>query len=303
MLYKPSTQILLATSTANVGIDNSLVSSVLLLGWPRDLCTYFQQCSGVAHADGQTALYIQVRDVSSYMSIMHQIFNNGKEEQLDDDHVQSCLAGVNSAITPLRQRLGERADKLLQNKVPTRHKLSSLMQDVLKHQSGEKLLQVFCFYCLNYGDQHVCAKWFLHSGVLEQEPPTPIAWTECKTRSVICTGDWNKSLLKVDRKEVPIFLKAMINGKFPSSAHFDNVADLPWKDKSSRIEKIYRKKKIPKNNVDSLFFQLIATKMIVLSINTEGIQWDIGESVSPKDDDEFIFHYDLGEYWININTY
>ena len=36
-------RILLATSAANVGIDNELAKYVLQLGWPRDLCTYFQQ--------------------------------------------------------------------------------------------------------------------------------------------------------------------------------------------------------------------------------------------------------------------
>ena len=40
-----SARILLATSAANVKIDNNLVLFILSLGRPRDLCTYFQQCS------------------------------------------------------------------------------------------------------------------------------------------------------------------------------------------------------------------------------------------------------------------
>ena len=43
--------------------------------------------------------------------------------------------------------------------------------------------------------------------------------------------------------------------------------------------------------------------MIVLNNSVEGIQWDIEETIDPSDDDDFIFHYDLDEYWIHINTY
>ena len=37
-----SARILLATSAANVGIDNNLVLFIFSLSWPRNLCTYFQ---------------------------------------------------------------------------------------------------------------------------------------------------------------------------------------------------------------------------------------------------------------------
>ena len=64
----------------------------------------------MACVHGQTALFVQVGDASSYVSIMNQIFSNAKEKQLNDD-VQSRYAGLNSAITPLRQRMSEQADE------------------------------------------------------------------------------------------------------------------------------------------------------------------------------------------------
>ena len=66
----------------------------------------------------------------------------------------------------------------------------------------------------------------------------------------------------------------MVCGKLLVAAHFDNVVDLLWKDESSRIKRIDHKKKTPRNNVNSLFYfyQLIATKIIVLKNNVEGIQ-------------------------------
>ena len=65
----------------------------------------------MACVHGQTALFVQVGDASSYVSIMNQIFSNAKEKQLNDDDVQSRYAGLNSAITPLRQRMSEQADE------------------------------------------------------------------------------------------------------------------------------------------------------------------------------------------------
>ena len=176
------------------------------------------------------------------------------------------------------------------------------MQDVLQRRSRGELLEVLSLHCLDYGCQHVCAEWFLHSGVLEQ-PSTPLAWKECTTKCAMCTGDWKKSFLKVNLKEVSKFLKHMVRAKIPLVACFENVVDPLWNDESARIEKIYYRKKVQRNNVDSLFCQLTAPKMIVLKNNTEGIQWDIGETIDPSDDDDFIFHYDLDEYWIHIHTY
>ena len=77
---------------------------------------------------------------------MHQIYNNLKDKQLNDDNdIQSSLVGINSAMSPPRQMGGEGAEEWLRNQVPDRYELLPIMQVVLNRRSCEELLQVFLF--------------------------------------------------------------------------------------------------------------------------------------------------------------
>jgi len=62
--------ILFATPAANVGIDNHEVKYVVIFGWTRDLCTFFQQHGRCGRVEGQDAQYLQVGDITSFLSIM-----------------------------------------------------------------------------------------------------------------------------------------------------------------------------------------------------------------------------------------
>ena len=62
-----------STSAANVGIDNELAKYVLQLGWPRDLCTYFQQRGRAGRVAAMQAVCILLGSVSSFLTVMFQI--------------------------------------------------------------------------------------------------------------------------------------------------------------------------------------------------------------------------------------
>ena len=62
-------RILLATSAANVGIDNQLVTLVLCIGWCRDLCTYFQQRGRGGRDPTMQATFLQLGSSQSFVSL------------------------------------------------------------------------------------------------------------------------------------------------------------------------------------------------------------------------------------------
>ena len=65
------------------------------------------------------------------MSVMHQLYNNSKYNQLADEDIQLRLAGINSAIKPLRQKMGDKIDEIFRNQVPNQYELLSMMQVIL----------------------------------------------------------------------------------------------------------------------------------------------------------------------------
>lgn len=98
-------RILLVTPVANVGIDNHEVKYyVVILGWTRDLCTYFQQRGRCGRVKGQDALCLQVGDITSLLLIMRQTILPLKST-LDGDKKSNddVLSGINTAISPMRK--------------------------------------------------------------------------------------------------------------------------------------------------------------------------------------------------------
>ena len=67
-------RILLATSAANAGIDNQLVTLVLGVGWCHDLCTYFQQRGRGGRDPTMQAKFLQLGSIQSYVSLVFQMY-------------------------------------------------------------------------------------------------------------------------------------------------------------------------------------------------------------------------------------
>ena len=91
----------------------------------------------------------------------------------------------------------------------------------------------------------------------------------------------------------------------PWLAKADNVVDLLWSDKHKkwRIKDIFQKTKVPKYNVDALFLQLIASKMIILTANQGVLTWTVGERIVPNTGRDFILTCEETSSWEGINIF
>ena len=111
-----------------------------MLGWPQDLCTYFQQCGRAARLEDQISIAVLVADVSSFVSIVISIYSTTEQTNLDDtDNNNNALAGLNSAITPIRHA-AKQINKLPKSK--SAYNLSSTQQHTLELRSLSEMMDV-----------------------------------------------------------------------------------------------------------------------------------------------------------------
>ena len=91
----------------------------------------------------------------------------------------------------------------------------------------------------------------------------------------------------------------------PLVAKENNVVDLLWnnKDEKWRLKDIFRTNNIAKYNVDSLFLQLIASGMILLSKLDGKLQWTVGERIIYTHGKDFTLVCDETDSWIGINVF
>ena len=92
-------KVLLSTPAADVGIDNALVKFILVAGWPRDLCSYFQRRGRAGRVSGLESTIIQMGSVVSYVSIIFQICTTTAATTLDEDvALDQAVTVANSAV-------------------------------------------------------------------------------------------------------------------------------------------------------------------------------------------------------------
>ena len=157
----------MATSVANVGIDNQLVTLVACVGWCRDLCTYFQQRGRGGRNPTQKATFLQLGSIQSYVSLMFQMYRLPANDE-DDKRPSSELDGLNSAVSPVRENVVSRRKKKSYSS-----KLASHQKRLNTMRSRRELLEVVAFEVLDHGCKHACAEWFLSTG--KADPP-PREW-------------------------------------------------------------------------------------------------------------------------------
>ena len=294
-------RILLATAAANVGIDNHNVLYILMLGWPRDLCTYFQQRGRAARLLEQIAIAILVADVSSYLSIIYSIYTTTETSQLDDTGDDSNeLVGINSAISPLKQKTKPSSNKTTSKSL---YKLSSTEQQALERRSLSEMIDLLRYHVLDVGCQSIRGELFLSSGELDCRDAISIDYRPCVSCCPICTKDWHKTFLPVHRIHVVRFLRHMDRKLTPLNATEIDVVDLLWTDKYERwrLKDIFGTTNISKYNVDSLFLQLIATGMIVVTKIDGLLQWTVAERVHISNGRDFTLVCEETQSWVGIN--
>ena len=291
-------RILLTTPAANVGIDNKLVKFVQALGFPRDLCTFFQQRGRTGRDNEMLCLCLQLGSVASYVSSVFQIHISNDDAELDDEDDQmKSVVGINSAMSPATKRNYAHGERV------TRNKFTKCMKQQYLHRARRELKEVLRYFCLNCGCQHARGEWYLACGGLDKYPG-PYRWEPCATKCPICTGAWGKIFVRVDKDEVVRFLQSEHALRcIPLYAKRDNIVDTLWKGEGWRLEKIYRRKTVSKFNVDALFLQLIATEIIEIRNTQAGLQWVFGRVPDLNNARESILKYTMNTYWTGIDIF
>ena len=291
-------RILLATSAANIGIDHNLAKLVLNMGWPRDLCTYFQQRGRVGRDALMAAICIQLGSLSSYVGIMFQIYMSTDDAALDEDAeaLDAALVGINSAVSPTPKQKRNNTSK-------NSYKATACAKRQQTLRSRSELLDVIKFFCLECKCQHVLGEWFMSHGKLE----TPTSDIErCGDKCPVCRGDWHKTFLKVDKVKVIRFLECDSFQKQMGTlvASGDNVVDILWRDEKWRMKDIFRCN-VKKSHVDALFLQLIAKKIIELRHTSNGLVWVLGRVQDPSTTEtrETILNYKQKNNWVGLRIF
>ena len=156
------------------------------------------------------------------------------------------------------------------------------------------MIDLLRYHVLDLGCQSIRGELFLSSGVLDGKSALSIHCRPCGKCCPICTKDWHKTFLTVDRVHVVRFLR-----------HLDRKLNLLWnnKDEKWRLKDIFRTNNIAKYNVDSLFLQLIASGMILLSKLDGKLQWTVGERIIYTHGKDFTLVCDETDSWIGINVF
>ena len=86
------------------------------------------------------------------------------------------------------------------------------------------------------------------------------------------------------------------------TAERDNIVRILWTEKQKwRVEEIYGKKTVAKYNVEALFLQLIASRMIELKRINNIMTWVMGRSPDPEDRRETVLNHELDNSWLYWN--
>ena len=230
-------RILLATSAANVGIDNQLVTLVLCIGWCRDLCSYFYQRGQGGHDPTMQAKFLQLGSIQLYVPLMFQLYRLLVNDE-DNKQPSNEVDGLHSTVSPVRKKATSRPKK--QSYAP---KLASHQKRLNMIQSRREPLEVILFEVLDLGCNHVCAEWFLSTGKTEPLPVQWIIYKHCMDKCGICTGAWSKTFLRVNKDSVVQFLESHhFSKEMLLIARNDTVVDVLWKGERWRIEDTCGKK-------------------------------------------------------------
>jgi len=238
---------------------------------------------------------LQLGSIKAYVGIVYQIYcSKGDTEAYLEAHISADIIGMNSVISPPRQ-------KRLSKRRPTVNHLSKTQKRLLRTRQRKEILDVIKFFCLDAGCQHVRAECFMANGKLDA---TPSHQDPCLTMCPVCKGDWRKTFLPVNKQQLVRFLRCKhVSDNLPMIAKGDNIVSLLWEGSEKwRVEYIFGKKSVQRFNVDALFLQLTAAKILVLKHDGDNVLvWDMATTSDPAIPRERINNHEIDKHWDGIN--
>ena len=166
------------------------------------------------------------------------------------------------------------------------------------------MIDLLRYHDLDIGCQSIRGELFLSRGELDSRSAHHIDYRPCGACCPICTKEWHKTFLSVDRIHIVRFLQHMDRKLTPLNATDNDIIDLLWSDKHEKwhIKDICRTTNVTKYNVDSLFLQLIGSVMILVSKIDGIIQWTVAEQINYTNGRAFILVCEETESCIGIEN-
>ena len=139
----------------------------------------------------------------------------------------------------------------------------------LRLRQTNDLFAVLSFCCLDLGCMHRLREVYLNTGVLNM---IPLLDNACGDACPICTGEWKKTFLPIRVDGLIKIFKCVDN--LPCKVNYDNLLKLIWRQEYW-FHVIFDKaiSSVSKYNVEGLFMQLIANKLIVIRLINGDDHW------------------------------
>ena len=269
-------RVLVATSSADVGIHHKDGGFVIIIEWPSDLATYVQR-RGRTSRRGQPSIVIVVAGVSAYLSLIRRIYRQTIDDD-DDEDEDNNIAGFNTLITPRKKHNNQRGTTNNSN-VNRRHeeslqyRLKPSQKKHLRDTQLNHLVEVIDFFSLNRGCQHARIQEYLATGKLPIV--TESAIRTCDDACGICSGSWHLNFLPVYKDAVVAWFNSVaVRDAFPMDATMDNLFGLLW-GVGHWVTAIFDKgvSTVNKYNVESFFLQLIGSRIIEARLLKGNLKW------------------------------
>lgn len=294
--YDP--RVLVATSSADLGIDRSDGRIVTIFEWPDSMSTVAQR-RGRGSRDGAPSTTLVVAGLASYLSMMKRIYREGNavsEDAVDDNNT---MVSFNlTAISPRKRQPSKQSTATMADLNLTKNQRKNNMQGQIN-----AVMDVLDYYCLNKGCLHRRLELYLANGEMTPLPPDT---TPCGDACAVCIKDeWEHFFRPVWKDGVLRWLTSVVRDKFigGTKATLDNIFNLVC-GQPYWIKAIFDRAPgtIYKYNIESFLLQLIAVGIISAVRRGDQLHWILVCDVVKVDGCEIkIPMYEKDETWDGMN--
>ena len=270
---------LMATSAANTGIDQELLTFAAHAGLFRCNITAMQERGRVSRKEGMPGFFWVFTNWKMFVKLLLTTLRASIEGNKALCEPSSSINTMISALSPNRQ--SNQVEQPIGSPLTAEEKKKNLQN------AHKDLIDVVrLFFLPNRGCIHCRTEWFMANGVLEDYP---CVMEPCGSQCFVCTGDIEKYILPVVFEGAKEFLSSCaLTDKTPFLFNFNNTNDLLdlLHNNNDMKLKVFGKVSIKKYNVAAFFFQCLATNLM-------SIEWESGKVccvVSRDSNDKCIYN-------------
>ena len=240
-----------ATGAGEMGVHHPNAQMVMNLGFVEDVSTYVQR-RGRASRNGQRAFFHMDICLSSYVYISRR--NEDTNTQAVDLSDESQMSDYNNTELTSPNKKGP-LERLRDKYKPTEGEAAQTRAEV-----KSDFLDVLDLCCLSKGCVHQRIEDFCHTGVLAAAPSGSPG---CGNNCPVCSGDFAVYFLPLSFAGLCLYLERS-DVLHNVTATSDSIIKSVWgNDEWTR--KIFIIKTVKRYNIEGMFLQLIAARLIETS--------------------------------------